>query len=60
MDLTVYSTNTIHTVGKCNNCDNKSLFTHRLVDDVEQVLIGSNEYIPVCEECWNKLNKNSN
>tara|TARA_B110000211_G_C13962712_1_gene501316 strand:- start:204 stop:755 length:552 start_codon:yes stop_codon:yes gene_type:complete len=55
MDLTIYATNTIQTFGKCNNCKNRSIFTHRLVDDEAQVLIGSSEYIPVCEECWNKL-----
>ena len=56
MDLTMYATNTVQTFGKCDDCENSSLFTHRLVDDNSQVLIGSSEYIPVCEECWNKLN----
>jgi thymidine kinase len=55
MDLTIYATNTVQTFGKCHNCKNLSVFTHRLVDDKAQVLIGSSEYIPVCEECWNKL-----
>jgi thymidine kinase len=59
MDLSMYATNIVQTVGKCNNCENASLFTHRLVDIESQVLIGSNEYIPVCEKCWDKLNKNS-
>ena len=47
-----------HMKGKCDKCENESLFTHRLVDNDNQVLIGSSEYIPVCEECWNKLNNN--
>ena len=59
MDLTMYATNIVHTLGKCDDCNNASLFTHRLVDDNSQVLIGSIEYIPVCEECWDKLNNYS-
>lgn len=47
-----------HMKGKCDKCSSESLFTHRLVDNDNQVLIGSSEYIPVCEECWNILNKN--
>ena len=42
--------------GKCEKCDNKSIFTHRLSDSTEQILIGTKEYIPVCEDCWNYLN----
>lgn len=42
--------------GKCEKCDNKSLFTHRLSNSNEKILIGTKEYIPVCEKCWNILN----
>lgn len=57
MDLIEYASNVYHMKGKCEKCDKESLFTHRLVDNDNQVLIGSSEYIPVCKECWEKLNK---
>ena len=57
MDLTISATKTFRMLGKCDKCGNASLYTHRLVDNEAQVLIGSSEYIPLCENCWNLLNK---
>tara|TARA_B100000902_G_scaffold292440_1_gene278833 strand:+ start:7568 stop:8134 length:567 start_codon:yes stop_codon:yes gene_type:complete len=61
MDLIPYSDKIHECKGKCNKCENKSLYSHRLiVNKNEQVLIGSSdEYIPLCEECWNKYNHNN-
>lgn len=42
--------------GKCNYCSNSSIYTHRLIQDSRQVVVGINEYIPLCRECYNKLN----
>ena len=56
MKLVINAYNVHHMKGKCDRCANESLFTHRLVDNDSQVLIGSCEYIPVCENCWNLLN----
>jgi len=38
--------------GKCNDCDNKSIFSYRLSKEEEQVVIGSNNYIPLCRNCY--------
>lgn len=41
--------------GICNNCDNNSLFSHRICGGSEQFLINdSNEdkYIPLCRKCY--------
>jgi thymidine kinase len=40
----------------CNKCKGVAIFTHRLIKSDEQVLIGSNEYIPVCRTCYYLLN----
>jgi thymidine kinase len=40
--------------GKCNKCNNYSLFTHRVTSENEQEVIGSNNYIPLCRACWCK------
>ena len=32
---------------------NKSLFTHRLTNEVSQELIGTHNYIPLCRTCYN-------
>ena len=41
----------------CINCKNgtRASFTHRLSKETKQTLIGSDEYIPVCRECYNLL-----
>mgnify|MGYP006137149571 FL=1 len=57
IELLPYTTTIYHMTGKCDKCENESLFTHRLVDNDNQVLIGLTEYIPVCKECWDNLNK---
>lgn len=57
MDLTIVATKTFRMLGSCDKCGNASLYTHRLVDNEAQVLIGASEYIPVCDDCWNLLNK---
>ena len=42
----------------CKNCKQMSaIFTHRLTCETEQKVIGSSNYIPVCRNCFNNLNK---
>tara|TARA_Y100000389_G_scaffold204323_1_gene256243 strand:- start:2974 stop:3528 length:555 start_codon:yes stop_codon:yes gene_type:complete len=38
--------------GNCNNCDGASLFSHRISNEEGQVVIGSNNYIPLCRKCY--------
>lgn len=49
-----YATYVYQLKGKCNDCNNDSIYTYRKVKSDELILIGSNEYIPVCNDCWNK------
>lgn len=42
----------------CSNCKGKGLFSHRISDNKQQVLIGaSNEYISLCRICYNNTKK---
>jgi thymidine kinase len=52
-DLIPHANNIIKLQGKCNNCSNKSLFTHRITNEVSQEVIGTNNYIPLCRTCYN-------
>lgn len=36
---------------RCGVCNNPAPFTHRISSHTEQVVIGTNEYIPVCRHC---------
>ena len=57
MDLTSIATKTYRMLGKCDKCNKASLYSHRIINNEQQILIGTNEYIPLCEDCWNLLNK---
>jgi thymidine kinase len=37
---------------RCVRCQNHAIFTHRVSNEVEQDVIGSDEYIPLCRECF--------
>jgi len=43
----------------CKHCSSKkkAIFTHRISNECEQVVIGSDNYIPVCRNCYELLNK---
>ena len=51
-DLIPHANNIIKLKGKCNNCDNYSLFTHRVSNEEKQEIIGTNNYIPLCRQCY--------
>lgn len=41
----------------CGHCKmNSGIFTHRLTNETEQTVIGSDNYIPLCRKCYNYLN----
>jgi len=60
LDLVPYADNVYNLTGKCNteNCIHPSKYSHRLINNEEQVLIGITQYEPLCEECYNKKNNN--
>ena len=57
MDLIIYANKTFRMQGQCNECGNSSLYTHRIVNNNDKILIGTKEYIPLCNTCWIKANK---
>jgi thymidine kinase len=39
---------------KCNMCNNKAIFSRRIISSEQQVLVGSSEsYQPMCRKCYN-------
>lgn len=42
----------------CSNnfCENKAIFSHRISNELSQVVIGNNNYEPLCRRCYNKKN----
>jgi thymidine kinase len=61
LDLVPHADSLIKLYGNCANkdCVQNSLYTHRLTKEKEQEVIGTDNYIPVCRECYNKLNSNN-
>ena len=57
-DLIPYADKVTKLYGKCNNCDNKSLFTHRISCEKQQEVVGNNNYIPLCRSCYININEN--
>jgi len=41
----------------CEMCSNKALFSHRVSTEKEQVVIGVNNYVPLCRPCYSRMNK---
>jgi thymidine kinase len=42
----------------CGLCKKQqALFSHRLTSETDKIVIGSDNYIPVCRKCWLHVNK---
>jgi thymidine kinase len=41
---------------KCTNCLKPALFSHRITKEKEQIVIGSNNYVPLCRNCYQRYN----
>jgi thymidine kinase len=41
----------------CNNCNDYAIFSHRITHEKTQIVIGSDNYIPVCRKCYYNENK---
>ena len=40
---------------RCNDCNNSALFSHRIIQEKEQIIIGNTDiYIPLCRKCYLK------
>ena len=56
MDLLSKATNVFKMTGKCVKCNGLSCYSHRIVSSYFQILIGTSEYIPLCETCYIREN----
>ena len=41
---------------RCEYCKGSALFSHRITNEQEQVVIGTNNYVPLCRPCFVKEN----
>jgi thymidine kinase len=58
MELLPKSNTIFKMTGKCVKCNGASCYSHRIVkNSYFQILIGTSEYIPLCEACYIKENK---
>ena len=58
LQLIPIADNIIKLSSKCAICNEDAIFTHRIVDDNDQVLIGgSDKYIPLCRKHYVEKNK---
>jgi len=64
MNLLPYASKIYSLTGLCHNsvnelcnklCNGLSKYSHRLVNNDTQILIGIHEYVPLCEDCYNAL-----
>jgi len=57
LDLIPYANKVTKLSGKCHSCARPSIFSHR-VDRLnkEQKLVGTDDYIPLCRQCYLKYN----
>jgi thymidine kinase len=56
LDLIPYSDATRKKTSLCHYCKNgePGIFTMRLTGETQQMLIGTDNYVPVCRECYEK------
>lgn len=54
LDLIPICDSVIKLQSKCTNCSKPAIFSHRITEEIEQVVIGSNNYVPLCRNCYNK------
>lgn len=55
LDLIPLSDAVIKLSAKCKECQCNAIFSHRLTQENEQVVIGSDNYIPLCRHCYTKV-----
>ena len=60
MNLLPYASKIYPLTGLCHNsvnnlCNGLSKYSHRIVNNDTQILIGVHEYVPLCEDCYNAL-----
>ena len=57
LDLELICDKVTHLQSWCSLCKKQqALFSHRLTGETDKIVIGSDNYIPVCRKCWLSLN----
>ena len=56
MELLSKATNVFKMAGKCAKCNDVSCYSHRISNSYFQILIGTTQYIPLCETCYIREN----
>ena len=58
LDLIPYCDKVKKLTSLCSICKNgtKAIFSHRLSEEEQQVVIGSDNYIPLCRKCYHEKN----
>jgi thymidine kinase len=56
LDLVPLSDKITKLRSKCDYCTSPALFSHRITSEKEQVIIGVNNYVPLCRSCYVKEN----
>jgi thymidine kinase len=57
LDLELICNKVTHLHSWCGVCKKQhALFSHRLSGETDKIVIGSDNYIPVCRKCWLNLN----
>lgn len=60
-NILTIATEVVKLKARCNDCEGDAEYTYCLVEKKEDILVGSNQYIPLCKKCLRlKLPKNSN
>jgi len=53
LDLIPFSDTIEKLHARCNECENNAIFSHRIIQQKEQIVIGSKDiYIPLCRKCY--------
>lgn len=53
LDLIPFSDTVEKLHARCNDCENKAIFSHRIIQEKEQIVIGNKDiYIPLCRKCY--------
>lgn len=57
LELELICDKVTHLTSWCSLCKKQeALFSHRLTNETDKIVIGADNYIPVCRHCWVTLN----
>jgi len=41
-------------INLCSDCKNSAIFSYRITEETDQIVIGSDNYVPLCRQCYDK------